>query len=443
MDKKQLQQKIAEYFSRLPKEAQNYFSSMSWVETLKNIELNFNLDEEQIETLGTETTLVLLGIIHMEEYKEVIESEMDLEKDVSDKLFKEIDENILILIKEKLVESFETNALDLAEEKYGGDKKLEERFNSLPKEIQEAINESNYQVNLYSIADKYRLDIEQMGVLEEITTKVMLNIIHPDKYEEELVFKIKISREDISNLVKEINEAIFKNIKEILKLFWDKNNKKEETYVPKGSKPLALDPRFESLPKEVQEAIAKSGWKEKLYEIAPKYKLNIEQMGILEDITTKVMLNIINPDKYEVELASKIIIPREDISGLVKDVNEGIFQKIREEEKITNYEPASTQGGLGIRNEIRDEEVPLPPYAGRETIKNDELGIRNEGGDLIKNYELGIRNEKRATTTTENTNPNTMNPMEEKLKGATVSEHTISDHSTVSTKPVDPYREVF
>lgn len=333
MDKKELQQKIAEYFVKLPKEAQDYFSSMNWMEILKNIELNFNLNEEQVETLGTETTLVLLGIIHVEEYREVIESEMDLEKEVADKLFGQINDNILRLVKEKLIESFETNALDLAEEKYGGDKKLDERFNNLPKEVQSAIKESGYQVNLYSIADKYRLDIEQMGILEEITTKVMLGIIHPDKYEEELVYKIKIPREDILNLVKEINENIFKNIREILKKHWDDNSNQKQ----------------------------------------------------------------------------------------IPDINKNTETKIPE---------------------IKDD-VPVPPYAG--TIKNEKLGIKNEEKTPNTTEKPIITNKPTTQPVNQPINDNSqniMNIVEEKLRNATVSDHTISDHSNSSAKSADPYREI-
>ncbi len=64
MDKEELQKKIAEYYLKLPKEAQEVFSSMKWLETLKNICEKYSLDENQIKTLGIETSLILLGIVH-------------------------------------------------------------------------------------------------------------------------------------------------------------------------------------------------------------------------------------------------------------------------------------------------------------------------------------------------------------------------------------------
>ena len=305
MNKEELQQKIAEYYGKLPKEAQIVFSSMTWMETLKDIGVKYSLNNNQIETLGTETTLVLLGIIHIEEYQKILEKELGLEKEITEKIIIEIDENILKTIKDALSKTFEANAISLAE--------------------------------------------KEAPVVEKV----------PE-----------------------------------------------------------FDPRFMSMPKEVEEAIAKSNWKEKLYEIAGKYKLTVEQMGALEEMTVKVISNEVHPDKYEEELASKITIAKEDVSNLVKDINEGILKKIRENEK------GSSEKEKVIMNE---DEVPLPPYAKKDVLK-DAWPVKN------------------------------INIIEEKLKGVTVSDRIVSDHSLPKIKTMsdikkndlnpgakthDPYREPF
>lgn len=296
MNQEQLQQKIAEYYEKLPKEAQIVFSSMAWMETLKNISVKYNLSAEQLETLGTETTLVLLGIIHIEEYQDILEKNLGLEKEILEKIKTEINENILKTIKEDLSKTFESNAISLAE--------------------------------------------KEAPIVEKV----------PD-----------------------------------------------------------FDPRFMSMPKSVQEAIALSNWKENLYKIAQKHKLTVEQMEVLEEVTIKVIQNEIHPDKYEEELASKITIAKEDISNLVKDVNEEILKKIRE----------------SMRNQKNEEEIPLPPYARIEmkveTPKTEEIS-------------------KSFKPVEEITPLPPQNIIEEKLQGATVSEHTIRDYS--ATK-IDPYRETF
>lgn len=221
MNQEQLQQKIAEYYSKLPNNLQMFFADMNWINTLQEINTKYNLSSEQIESLSTETTLVLLGIIHMEEYVKTLEKDINIPKEQFDQLLSELNEKIFKDIGYELEETFIKNANTLAEEKYGGVKTLDERFSSLPKEVQDAISGSNYQSELYKIAEGHKLNVEQMGLLEEITTKVMLNTIHPDQYEVELKNKINLPSETVGEIVNEVNENVLKTIRELLKQNWE------------------------------------------------------------------------------------------------------------------------------------------------------------------------------------------------------------------------------
>lgn len=116
MDQEQLQQKIAEYYAKLPKGAQTVFSSMKWLESLESLSTKYNLNESQKSTLGTETMLVLLGIIHLVEYENVLEKELEMPKVQFDKMLIEIDESILRTIRTQLSEAFKKNN-EVVEEK--------------------------------------------------------------------------------------------------------------------------------------------------------------------------------------------------------------------------------------------------------------------------------------------------------------------------------------
>ncbi|MFA6392773.1 MAG: hypothetical protein WCW54_01660 [Candidatus Paceibacterota bacterium] len=209
MDQIQLQQKIAEYYQKLPKEAQSVFSSMLWMEKLKELGIKYGLKENRIEILATETTLVLLGIIHIEEYQNILRKDLELEKEVTEKILIEIDENILKTIKGELTETFQSNAISL------NNKNLDLRFASLPKDIQESIAYSNWKEKLYDVARKYKINVEQMGILEDITVKVILNTIAGNQYEDAIRSKIDLGNDKIQEMVGEINENIFKNIKNV------------------------------------------------------------------------------------------------------------------------------------------------------------------------------------------------------------------------------------
>ncbi len=220
MNPEQLQQQIALSYSKLPPDAQQVFSNMIWMETLKTISIKYNLNNAQIETLATETTLALLGIIRTEEYEDNLKKELGMQDAILAKMMEEIDNTVFNNIKPLLADAYDTHVASLVEEKYGDLSKLDERFAKLPQEVQVAIMQSDYQNVLFSIGTENKLNIEQMGSLEEVTNKVLLGIIHPDKYEIELQGKLPITADKVAMVVKSVNEKILLPIREILKSNW-------------------------------------------------------------------------------------------------------------------------------------------------------------------------------------------------------------------------------
>ena len=216
MDQTELQQKIAEYYVKLPEEAQEVFSSMQWLETLKQISAKYNLNDQQMETLGTETTLVLLGIIHSDEYEEILRNEIKVSEDSMTKLLAEINESILNTIRPQLEETFIKNN---EEEK----QKLDERFNNLSKETKDAIEKSDYQTKIYDIGKKHNLTIYQMGVFGESVINVMLGVILPNKFEDSLK-RLELPEEKTTEIVNDVNEQILRKIREELMKNINRNN---------------------------------------------------------------------------------------------------------------------------------------------------------------------------------------------------------------------------
>ena len=211
MNPQELQQKIAEYFLKLPKEAQELFSSMQWLETLKEISSKYNLSDEQMQTIGTETTLVLLGIIHAEEYVNILKKEIKIGEENLDKLLSEINEAIFKEIGPQLEETFyKNNGVDVKTEN-----NLDERFDGLSKETKDAIESSNYQTKIYEIGQKHGLTIYQIGLLGEATLNVMLGTTLPNKFEESLT-NLNLSKEKTLELINDINEQILRKIREEL-----------------------------------------------------------------------------------------------------------------------------------------------------------------------------------------------------------------------------------
>lgn len=214
MDQKELQQKIAEYYLKLPAKAQTFFSSMKWVDTLQNISKKYTLSGEQNQTLGTETTLLLLGITSFEQYVESIKKDITLPEDALNKILGEVEESVLKDVKSDIEQAYASNIKKL-EDELAPD--LDPAFVNLPKELQEAIAQSDYQKKLYEIGTKNKLRIDKMGKLEEVTIKFMKGGISPSQYENQLALEIDIEASLARAIAEEVNESILKTIREIMK----------------------------------------------------------------------------------------------------------------------------------------------------------------------------------------------------------------------------------
>ena len=226
------QNKIAEYYAKLPKNLQDAFSSMTWMNSLQTISEKYKLNDLQKETLATETTLVFLGMIHNDQYEAELVDQLDIETDTVEKMIIDINEAIFKPIKMDLEKTYISNIETLATEKYGDDGKLDERFKMLPADVQEAVGSVDYQNAIVQIGQKEKLTVDQMGALEEATTKVMLGIIHPGEYRGVLMSKLGIEKERVDNIVTAVNTKIFLEIREsFMKMFESEDTKYDKPKV--------------------------------------------------------------------------------------------------------------------------------------------------------------------------------------------------------------------
>lgn len=222
----------------------------------------------------------------------------------------------------------------------------------LTKESRAAIDAVSWKLIISGMNKKF--NPAQLDILEMETELLLCGLENTKNYTKELESEMKISRAEVGTLINELDKLVFKKIQEELENRLN-GGKGKIVYT---NKPFVVDPRFISLPKEVQEAISYSGWKERMYDIAKKFKLNIEQTGLLEEITTKVILNTIHTDQYENEIRSKIDLGDDKIKEMVTELNENIFKNIKEVMKNASG------------NE--EKKIPAPPYA---TKKEDAVPI--------------------------------------------------------------------
>jgi hypothetical protein len=89
-------------------------------------------------------------------------------------------------------------------------------YNKLPNDIQEAIKSVGFGHSVQEIGKKYKLHIDQLGELEDETTLVMLGVVHPMDFLSDIKFRLEIDDKKTNDIVHDINEQIFKPIKNSL-----------------------------------------------------------------------------------------------------------------------------------------------------------------------------------------------------------------------------------
>jgi len=100
--------------------------------------------------------------------------------------------------------------------------------------------------------------------------------------------------------------------------------------------------RYEALPEDVRAAIYSTPTRTKLAEIAKKHLLHIDQVGALDEEIGAVMLGIAPREKLLDAIANRLRLDRTKAQSVVADIDDQIFQPIRE-----SLKKISSQGKIG------------------------------------------------------------------------------------------------
>ncbi len=184
-----------------------------------------------------------------------------------------------------------------------------------------------YEDTLNAIGSKYQLTIEQINILQINTTIVLMGLISQEEFETELGKALGIDLLKISQIAGEVSSKIF-------------HHEDQSNIVEK------LDTRFDRLPKNIQEVIEKSNYQTKLYEISTAHKLSVTEMGVLDTITTDLIVGDIHPDEFKKEVMKKLGFSEEVSRSLVDEINEKVFKDIRGElMNLSGAHPIRTDDG--------------------------------------------------------------------------------------------------
>lgn len=302
---------------------------------------------------------------------------------------------------------------------------LNKAFDDLSLEKSDAMFSIDIDSKIKELAIKYNLGEEQSKNIDYYVTLSIIGLLKEEQLDETISTELKINLETSTQIASYLKSAVFDIIRNKM------TESQERKTILEQNETDVLDPRFESMPDDVKEAISLSNWKEILYQISADNKLNIEQMGLLEDITVKTMKNEIDPDRYESEVTSKMNIDKEKIKSIVKEVSEKIFQEIR---KIMKEEQEEDKEETPTENS--EEVVPIPPYANMsegEIFKRESVHPIEETKPIVDRYQEVISKDNEKLNV-----PSFSIPNMDISKQVTPS----APASSSPAKPHDPYREV-
>ncbi len=93
---------------------------------------------------------------------------------------------------------------------------IEEKIAQLPEYIRTALAQMNWSSEILSIGKKHGLHVDQMGALQTETAMVLVGLVHPDEYSKNLHQELSLPQDKINAIVADVNEKIFKNIRQAL-----------------------------------------------------------------------------------------------------------------------------------------------------------------------------------------------------------------------------------
>ncbi len=203
--------------------------------------------------------------------------------------------------------------------------------------------------------------------------------------------------------------------------------------------------RFDSLPESIKQAILSSDYENTIIEIGKKYQMTVEQMGILEQETTLVMMGLTKTKEFEGELTAEMHLDKEKISQITKDINDQVFLRVRDLLKLMNIEPGEeptlnddTPKKLVVESEkpafqptVNSQSLPETIVAGEQKImESSGIEIVPEGAAPTKNIA-----ESKLTDTF------TIPKKETEYSLPNLSGDAKKDAASVSIKKDDPYHE--
>jgi hypothetical protein len=135
----------------------------------------------------------------------------------------------------------------------------------------------------------------------------------------------------------------------------DQSQEKELTFEE------SLKQVMQTLPPVIRNYIAQGTYTPVAISLANKYKLRIDQSGVLDREIMLLLMGVENPDEFVKALAEEAKLDGPTVDNIVQDVNAQIFLPLRKAEEVSNTKPAPNAPQPPVPAPVPAHIAPLPP----------------------------------------------------------------------------------
>src|SRR3990167_5883199 len=111
------------------------------------------------------------------------------------------------------------------------EEQIAQMYDNLPEDLKDAIFGLEMNEIVEKIGRENQLNIEQIGDLANETGMVMLGVTHPNEFIGNLTDRLEVDKEKARAIAQEINEQIFKKVRESLRKIHNMRERAEEQKV--------------------------------------------------------------------------------------------------------------------------------------------------------------------------------------------------------------------
>ena len=108
------------------------------------------------------------------------------------------------------------------------DQQISQMYDNLPEDLKDSIFSVDTTSVVNEIGRKYGLAIDKIGDLANETGMVMLGVTHPNEFIGNLADRLEVDKEKARAIAQEINEQIFKKVRESLRKIHNMREEAEE-----------------------------------------------------------------------------------------------------------------------------------------------------------------------------------------------------------------------